>query len=106
MSGRSPRWIQSIVFGHLRLSISGTTLRVNGLTKGSTYAFRIYYKHSSSGNYASTREPESGTVTLDGETWTFDASSLLTESGTYTIYVNAWNTKDNIETNTVAYAKA
>lgn len=88
------------------INISGTQLNVTGLTSGHKYAFRIYYKTPNSGSYSSERRPSSGEVTANTTTYTYNFNSLLSESGTYSFYVNVWDgtTSTNTETSTVTYS--
>lgn len=88
------------------INISGTQLNVTGLTSGHKYAFRIYYKTPNASSYSSERRPSSGEVTVNATTYTYNFSSLLSESGTYSFYVNVWDgtTSTNTETSTVTYS--
>lgn len=90
----------------ISISVSGTQLYISGLTSGHKYAFRIYYKTPDSSGYSSERRPASGEVTVNSTIYTYNFSSLLSESGTYRFYVNVWDgtTSTNTETSTVTYS--
>ena len=85
-----------------RLTLSGSTLVVSGLSRGTRYAFRVYYT-TPSGSRGDWRHPTSGTVTATSSSCNLSIQINMTATGTYSFYVNVWNGTNNTNstTNTV-----
>ena len=85
-----------------RLTLSGSTLVVSGLSSGTRYAFRVYYT-TPSGSTGDWRHPTSGTVTATSSSCNLSIQINMTTNGTYKFYVNVWNgtNNSNSTTNTV-----
>lgn len=85
-----------------RLTLSGSTLVVSGLSRGTRYAFRVYYT-TPNGSTGDWRHPTSGTVTATSSSCNLSIQINMTAAGTYKFYVNVWNgtNNSNSTTNTV-----
>lgn len=85
-----------------RLTLSGSTLVVSGLSRGTRYAFRVYYT-TPNGSTGDWRHPSSGTVTATSSSCNLSIQINMTTAGTYKFYVNVWNgtNNSNSTTNTV-----
>lgn len=81
------------------LSVSGMTLLITGLTSGKSYAFRVYYSGpNGSGNW---RDPTSGTTTVNSTSYRISLNSLnMNTAGTYSFYINVWDSATNTNTTT------
>lgn len=82
-----------------RLSVSGMTLLITGLTSGRSYAFRVYYSGpNGSGDW---RDPTSGTTRVNSTSYRISLNSLnMDTAGTYSFYVNVWDAATNTNTTT------
>lgn len=81
------------------LSVSGMTLLITGLTSGKSYAFRVYYSGpNGSGNW---RDPTSGTTKVNSTSYRISLNSLnMNTAGTYSFYINVWDSATNTNTTT------